>query len=240
MQLLPDVFLISGYAYGLHPNVYAVKGDGAVVLIDSGLDEKDLAMIDENRRAWNLGQLPITHVLFTHAHFDHSGNARALHQRGARTVAGLGDAEGIELGDDRTIPYAYGRTFPTCPIDLKVKEGDTVRTAGLEFQVIHVPGHSKGCVFYRLVRSGRVILFTGDVVQVGQDCESATLGWTGGVDYDRAAYMQTLTRVARLECDVVLAGHYQPCLKDGFRILQHAYLRALLEWRQMAAPVSIG
>lgn len=234
MQLVPNVYLVSGFAYGLHPNVYAVQGKGAMVLIDTGLDEHDLAMIDENLHGWGLAQLPLSHILITHAHFDHCGNALVLRERGALTAAGPSDAEGIELGDDRTIPYAYGRKFPACAIDIRVKDGDVIRAAGLDFEVIHVPGHSAGCVFYRLVMDGRTLLFTGDVVRVGANCESAKLGWSGGVDYDRDAYMQSLKRIRKLDADVILAGHFQPCLKDGFKVLQNAYMRALLDWRQPA------
>jgi hydroxyacylglutathione hydrolase len=234
MQLLKDIYLVSGFAYGLHPNAYAVKGRDAVVLIDSGLDERDLATIDGTLRYWDLAQYPLTHLLLTHSHFDHSGNAHAIRQRGVLTAAGPGDAEGIELGDDRTIPYAYARKFPACPIDIKVKDGDIVHAAGLDFEVIHVPGHSCGSVFYKLTLDGRIILFTGDVVRVGANNETAMLGWTGAVDFDRAAYLRSLQRIARLDADVVLAGHFQPCLKDGYKLLADAYMRALLDWRQPA------
>ena len=232
MQLIQDIFLASGFAYGLHPNVYAVKGDGALVLIDSGLDENDLAVIDRSLHAWGLEQLPITHVLITHAHFDHAGNALALRRRGAHIVAGPGDAEGIAQGDERTIPYAYGRKFPACPVDLQVKEGDVVHAAGLAFEVLHMPGHSGGSVFYRLVKDGRTVLFTGDTLHVGHNCESALLGWTGGIDYDRHAYLRSLARCATLGADVILAGHYQPCLSDGYKVLQKAYALALVELRR--------
>ncbi|HEY3289423.1 MAG TPA: MBL fold metallo-hydrolase, partial [Anaerolineae bacterium] len=176
MQILKDIYLTSGLPYGFHPNAYAVRGPKGVVLVDSGLDERDLAAIDANLHYWGLSNLPITHLLLTHAHFDHSGNALALRSRGMKTVAGPGDADGIELGDARTIPYAYGRKFPACPIDLRVKDGDVIAAAGLTFDVIHVPDHSSGSVFYRLVADGRVILFTGDVVHVGETSDTARLG----------------------------------------------------------------
>jgi hydroxyacylglutathione hydrolase len=191
----------------------------------------DLAQVDANMAYWRLTDQPVVTVLLTHAHFDHCGNARALQECGAAIVAGPGDAEGIELGDERTIPYAYGRKFPACTVDVKVKDGDVVETAGLRFEVIHVPGHTAGCVFYRLVVDGRIVLFAGDVVQTGADSHTARLGWTGGVDYDRATYLNSLQRIARLEADVVLAGHYQPCLKEGYKLLQNAYLRGLMDLR---------
>lgn len=231
MQILKDIFLTSGLPYGFHPNAYAVKGPHGVVLIDSGLDERDLAVIDSNLRYWGLSQLPVTHLLLTHAHFDHTGNAQELRSRGVLTVAGPGDADGIEQGDARTISYAYGRKFPACKIDLRVKDGDVIDAAGLTFDVIHVPGHSSGCVFYRLVSDGRIILFTGDVVHVGETSDTARLGWNGAVDYNRAAYLASLQRISMLEADVILAGHYQPCLQNGFKVLQNAYMRGLTELR---------
>ena len=232
MQIIKDVFLLSGHAYGLHPNVYAVRGTNGLVMIDSGLDEIDLSVIDRSCREWGLDKLPITHLLLTHAHFDHSGNAQILRQRGAVVVAGPSDAEGIEAGDDRTIPYAYGRMFPACKVDIRVSDGDTIHSGELVFSVIHVPGHSNGSVFYRLEKNGKVILFTGDVVRVKGNCEGALLGWSGGIDYNPDLYMKSLARIAKMECDILLGGHFHPCLKDGYKILQNAYMRALLDFRK--------
>ena len=231
MQILKDIYLTSGLPYGFHPNAYAVKGPRGVVLIDCGLDERDLATIDATLRYWDLSALPITHLLITHAHFDHTGNAQALRGRGILTAAGPGDAEGIEQGDERTIPYAYGRAFPACGIDIRVTDGDIIDAAGLRFEVIHVPGHSTGCVIYKLVHEGRIILFTGDVAHVGETSDTARLGWNGAVDYDPAVYLQSLQRISRLAADLILAGHYQPCLQDGYKVLQNAYMRGLMELR---------
>jgi glyoxylase-like metal-dependent hydrolase (beta-lactamase superfamily II) len=234
MQILRDVYLVSGFAFGVNPNVYAIRGPQGVVLIDTGLDENELAIVDRNLSYWKLTSLPLMYVLLTHGHFDHSGNAHILRQRGARIVAGKGDAEGIEAGDNRTVGYGFGKRFVLCTVDIKVGEGDVVSVAGLQFEVIGVPGHSRGCVFYRLRVEDKVVLFTGDVVRVGTNCESGKLGWSGGVDYDREAYLDSLARIAEMDCDVILAGHFQPCLCDGWKILPDTYKVALLDWRPPA------
>lgn len=115
-----------------------------------------------------------------------------------------------------------------------MKEGDVVSAADLNFEVVHVPGHSKGCVFYRLRHGGKIILFTGDVVRVGTNCQFGKLGWSGGVDYDRSSYFKSLERIADLECDVILAGHFQPRLFEGWKVLKSTYKVALLDWRPPA------
>jgi hypothetical protein len=37
-----------------------------------------------------------------------------------------------------------------------------------------------------------------------------------------------------MPCDLLLSGHYQLCMQDGWKILQGAYAKALAEWRQPA------
>ena len=72
------------------------------------------------------------------------------------------------------------------------------------------------------------------MVRVDLNCAGAKLGWSGGEDYDRTAYLASLKRISKLKADVILAGHFQPCLKNGTKILQSAYTRALLDFRQPA------
>lgn len=234
MRLLNDVYLLSGFAYGLGPNVYAVKGSRGIVLIDTGLDQNDLTVVDKSLAYWGMERESISHVLLTHAHFDHSGNANTLRKGGAVIVASEAAAEGIESGDNRTVDYAFHQRFTPCQVDIKVHDKETVEAGGLTFEVVHAPGHSAGSVVYLIRLDDKVIFFTGDVVRVGPDCQAGRLGWSGAVDYDRDAYLRTLERLSKLECDVLFGGHYQPCLIDGWKILQDAFKVALLEWRPPA------
>jgi len=237
MQIIKDVFLVSGFPYARHPNVYAVKGRDGLILVDTGLDEGDLEIINENIEYWGLSDYPISHVLITHEHFDHCGNAHIFKKKGARIVAGLEDAEAIETGDDRTIGYAFHKEFIPCKVDIKVVDGDIIDAAGLMFGVIHVPGHTPGSVFYKLELDGKTIFFTGDAIRVGTNCESAFTGWSGGIDYDMNRYFESIRKVAKLKPNIILAGHWQPCLKDGWKILQKVYTKVLLDWRQPATYV---
>jgi hypothetical protein len=69
---------------------------------------------------------------------------------------------------------------------------------------------------------------------VANNCSGAKLGWSGGEDYNLDIYLASLKRASKLKADIILAGHFQPCLKNGTKILQNAYMRALLDWRQPA------
>lgn len=230
MQVLKDVYLLSGYPYSVSSNVFAVKGKHSIVLIDTGTDAYDMGVIENNLVYWGLSNYPISHVLITHAHLDHGGNAHLFQDRGSKIVASPYEADGLELADERCIGYAFDKKPIPCRVDLRVHEGDIIKAFELDFEVIEAPGHSGGSLIYRLVLDGKIILFTGDTIRVGMNCDSAVLGWSGAVDYNRELYLETLGKISKLEADVILGGHFQPCLQNGWKILGKAYTQALLEF----------
>jgi len=235
MEIARNVYRVAGPPYGTHENVYVIKGESNLVMVDTGIDEEELAVADENISYWGLKDYPISHVLVTHSHYDHCANAHILRKRGAKIVAGPSDAEGIELGDDRTASYAFThkRKFAPCHVDLKVKDGDVINAAGLKIEAIHVPGYTRGSMFYKIVAEGKTILFTGDVVRVAfrqLNFLHAKLGWSGGMDYDREEYYRTLKKISNMEADILLPGHGALCMKEGWQILKNAYATARFQW----------
>jgi hydroxyacylglutathione hydrolase len=233
MQITKNIFLVAGYPYPYHrymyrqklKNVYAVTGGSTVVLIDTGEDAEQLRLAEENLRSWGLGDLPISHVFITHCHYAHCANAHLLKAKGVKIVASVEDASAIESGDDRTIGYAYTHkpAFVPTKVDVKTKDGEIVKTKAGDFKAIVVPGHTRGSVFYELRVEGKVVLFTGDTVKVSPYCSGAQLGWSGGVDYDRETYIQTIKKVSKMKADILLPGDGQPCLSEGWEILESAY-----------------
>src|ERR671919_1483650 len=113
MQILPGVYLINGSPYGRHQNGYLIHRDGATLLIDSGdlHDAETLPEVERNAARWGLRLDAASHLLITHAHFDHASHAAALQRRGVRIVAFSEAAEAIATGDERCIGYAVHRVF---------------------------------------------------------------------------------------------------------------------------------
>lgn len=233
MQLTKSIYMVSGQPYSSFQNVYAVKGPEGVVLIDSGADARELKIIDDNLDSWELSKSQITHLFLTHAHMTHTSNAHIFHKRGIKTIAGVGAAEEIEKGSDGIIDYDCEMykwdqsTFIPCPIDRKVKDGDVVEAAGLKFEVILLNGHSKGCIVLDLKLDGKDILITGDVLCAAPNNKFAILGWTVGIDYDHETYIKDIKRISNLKPDILLGGHYQPCLLDAWKITKNAVFRIL-------------
>lgn len=218
-----------------------MKARDELVLIDSAETEEEYGMILENMAFWGLNRYPISYVLLSHKHLNHIGNAYKFREKGARIVAGVQDAEAIENGTLTDIcdfaPFPRKKPYVPCKIDRKVKDGDCIEVGGLQFEVIEVPGHTDGSVFYRLVMEEKVIFFTGDVLNVDHDCKGALLGWEGGVDYNRRKFFESIKRFSRFQCDVILPGHYQLCMQDGSRIMNDAYRVALTQWRQPCVTI---
>ena len=241
MEIMKNIYQISGGSYANIVNIYVIKGTDSLIMVDTAETASDYQMLEDNLRYWGLDRFPVSCVLLSHKHLNHIGNAWRYRERGARIVAGDKDAEAIEKGITEQIcdydPFPKKEPYVPCKVDLRVRDGDEFEAAGLRFKVYEVPGHTMGSVFYELKMDGRIILFTGDVLNVKKDCSGAYLGWEGGIDFDRGAFFESIKKFSLLDCDVILPGHFQTCMQGGGRILRDAYKVALEEWRQPSVSI---
>lgn len=112
------------------------------LVVDPGDAEPVLAALTKHG-------LQLESILVTHHHADHTGGVAQL--RGACGARVYGPAT-------ERIPA------PFTPL----REGDTARALGLDFQVIDVPGHTSGHIaFYHPDVRGKPLLFCGDTLFSG-------------------------------------------------------------------------
>src|SRR5262249_23098437 len=124
-------------------NSYIVwrPGEDAAVVIDPGF-EPDL-ILDRLRAE----KLVVANILNTHGHVDHIAGNAALKAAfpSAPLIIGSGDA--IMLTDPmRNLSALGGVPVTSPPADRTVQEGDTIESAGMNFAVLDIPGHSPGHV----------------------------------------------------------------------------------------------
>lgn len=126
-------------------NCWVVRnGDGAAVVIDPGGEPTALDGVE------------IAAILVTHGDVDHiAGVAELAARSGAEVWMPAGEVEMLRSGETRS----GGSVQPYDP-EHEVRGGDTVAAAGIELQVVDVPGHSSGHVAYFV--DGR--LFSGDLL----------------------------------------------------------------------------
>ncbi|HOC90098.1 MAG TPA: MBL fold metallo-hydrolase [bacterium] len=126
----------------------------AGALIDPGDDA------DEILAAVSARGLHLTHILLTHAHFDHLGAVAAL-QRASGAPVLLHEAERSSLGGVALQSALFGLPAPELfQVNNWLKGGEKIAIGSLELQLLFTPGHSAGGVsFY-----GHGHLFPGDVL----------------------------------------------------------------------------
>jgi hydroxyacylglutathione hydrolase len=184
----------------LEENAYVawVKGGKECFVVDPGLEpEKIIEHIERQG-------LELAAILNTHGHFDHVGGNEALKERwpNARLIIGKGDAPKL------TDPYGNlsgGFALPmTSPAaDEAVTDGETFTAAGIELEVLEVPGHSAGHVVFLCRQHDPLIAFVGDVIFAGG---------IGRTDFPDGNYDQLIrgirTRLYTLPgSTVLLSGH---------------------------------
>lgn len=149
-------------------NTYLVgaEGSGRCVVVDPGVlaAERVRAIVDA-------GSLTVEGILLTHGHLDHIASAAELADHYG-VPAYLHEADRELLTEPGLLPAAQIRAqFGVVlaePADLRLlRGGERIAAAGLEFEVLHAPGHRPGCVMFRVAGRPDDIVFTGDVVFAG-------------------------------------------------------------------------
>jgi glyoxylase-like metal-dependent hydrolase (beta-lactamase superfamily II) len=214
--------------------VYGVRTPKGVVLIDCGIPGAGIKLLRETLAYFEVDE-PITHLLLTHAHWDHCGGAKELQETGVKVVVGQGDAAYCENGGVRGMftPFDDHHVFRAFKPDVIIAEDTTLEINGLDFEFIPIPGHTPGSTAIRIKIDGKVILFTGDAVQPSGNAQldEIALGWQGDPGFSRENIVRSMMKLLPVETDIICPGHGKVCLRDGSKILRHAAQYAFMNFR---------
>jgi glyoxylase-like metal-dependent hydrolase (beta-lactamase superfamily II) len=141
-------------------NTYVVwrPGQRDALVVDPGLEPQLITdfLTDQG--------LTVAAILNTHGHADHiAGNAELkLAFPNAPLIIGTNDSRLlIDANANLSAPFGFAIVSPEA--DRLVREGDVVEAAGIQMEVLDVPGHSPGHVAF-LHRSTPPLVFGGDVL----------------------------------------------------------------------------
>ena len=110
--------------------------------------------------------MTVEEIWLTHGHLDHAGAADALKAKLGVKITGPHRADKVLLENIAKQAKSYGVTgLDDAHPDRWLDEGDTTTCAGIEFKVLHVPGHSPGSIVFYNKTEGLALV--GDVIFSG-------------------------------------------------------------------------
>lgn len=184
MKVIPlkDDRIYSCYAYLLLGDWNRLEDVNT--LVDAGADGSIIEKIEQINTG--VGKKPVEQVILTHGHFDHAGGLPAVRDRyNPRICAHTGTADGMA----------------------RLTDGQVLKAADRELEVIHIPMHSQDSVCLYCGSEG--VLFSGDtplriMAQDGTYPE---------------CFITALQRLARLRIDKVYTGH-DGLITDGTTMIR--------------------
>jgi glyoxylase-like metal-dependent hydrolase (beta-lactamase superfamily II) len=196
---------------------YLITG-ASVAVIDPGPDEDDHLQAILSAA----GDKPITHILITHTHMDHSPLAARLKAKtGAKTYGfgphGRDEERGIKLEEGGDMEFAP---------DVTVRDGDVIKGDGWTSACVFTPGHTSNHMCFTLEEERA--FFPGDHV----------MGWSTTVvsppDGDMRAYMASLEKLTHRNDAVYYPTHGAPIggAHDALARNPQDYVRTLIAHRR--------
>jgi metallo-beta-lactamase class B len=187
--------------------LFVISTRAGLVLIDTGF-EASVPRLREHVEGLGLKFDQIKLILTSHAHIDHvQGHARVRQQTGASVVASAADAEYIEHGGRGEPVFDGVFSWPPCPVDRRVVDGESVTLGDTELVAHLTPGHTPGATTWTMqVEHGGNRL---DVVFFPSANLNRGVKLLGNARYPRIAedFKRSFAVWKSLPCQVFLADH---------------------------------
>ena len=152
-------------------------------------------------------------LIATHADADHiQGLARAKELLKAKVAAHPSCIKPLEQGDPiltfaKIEAQGIDLPMPTCSVDVKLDEGDTIKVGPLTLDVWHTPGHTAGQLSFKL----------GDALFVGDNIYKD--GCVGVIDAHHGSslpdFVQSLERILNDDSKILLPSHGPAFRRDN-------------------------
>jgi len=192
-----EIHCICGFNYD--SNIYVILGEKPTI-VDCGTGLYNNQVVKKITEI--LDPKKIEQIILTHEHFDHCGGVRKLHEltnSNAQVFAHVDASEKIEKGDSQ-FARMLGGVMPKMGVDVKLKEGESIKIGDEEFTVLHTPGHTPGsmCLYDKESKS----LISGDTI--------FSFGSFGRYDFpegDGNLLKKSIERLSKLDIVNLYPGH---------------------------------
>ncbi len=178
-------------------NTYLV-GERSLAVIDPGPDDADhiAAVIAA------IGDRPVSHILVTHTHNDHSPAARSLKAQTGAPILAEGPhrpARPLNIGETNPLDAAADSGFQP---DIVLEDGMRIDAGGFVLEAVSTPGHTVNHMCFAL--PDEAVLFSGDHV----------MAWSTSIvappDGAMVDYMASLAKLMARDEKRLLPAHGGP------------------------------
>ena len=208
VQMAPRIYVAQGYDFA---DFAFVLTDDGIVAIDAGSSAAHVeAALLELRK---ISPLPITHVIVTHAHWDHVGGLEALLEPGVQVIASARYADELQIINETGVHFSAflaetGAQPLTLHPDRLVSAPEPLTIGGVTFALLPVSGgETTDGLLIHLPTSG--VVFVGDVTM-------PQLGAPFLPEGSLEELLNTLRVIQDLGPSLLIHGH--PPLTDLFTI----------------------
>jgi glyoxylase-like metal-dependent hydrolase (beta-lactamase superfamily II) len=227
-RIRDDLYLITEphYYWYNRANLWLIKGQTQDLLIDTGLGVSSL-----RQYIASLIDKPLL-AIASHIHFDHAGGMYefdrcAIHAAEAEALSNGDNYEALCTPEQGWVKAEHFDLLPHAEFTVEtytlhgvepteiLQEGDVLDLGNRALEVLHLPGHSPGCI--ALYESQSQDLFSGDVIYDGELLDELHCS-------DIPTYIATYERLQKLAVETVYPGHYRIFGREVYHQIMQEYL----------------
>ncbi len=202
-----------------HTNCLFVGGAQLFVVDPAPIAAEEQQRLTEQLEHWMRDGTQLAAVLLTHSHSDHIGSAALLRDRyGVPIWAQEATAEQVDFPIDRLLRDDEMISIPGDP--------------GWRLRCLHTPGHDLGHLCF--LEEFGATLICGDMVAA-----QSSIVIPHGRGGDMSAYLDSLERLLRVDCDLMIPSHGSELTKPK-KIIQAQIDHRLARERKIQAALDAG
>ena len=205
LRIVGNLYYVGTYDLGC----YLIVTPEGNILINTGINDSTRP-IRENIEKLGFKFQDIKLLLATHGHWDHVGAmAEIKRMTGAKMWMEEHDAPMLESGGslDYRFPEGRGAIYEPVKVDRRLKDGDKFTFGGIEFTVMHHPGHTLGATSFSFTVQDGGKPYNVLLVNMASINPGVKVAGMPGFPGIKEAYLSTLAKQKQLKPQIWVSSH---------------------------------